>query len=257
MTQYDSPFSPTRWSLVLRAQGETPSAKAALSDLCEAYYQPVYQFLRRDGHDEDSARDLTQSFFARLLENRDLNADQSRGRFRSYILGAVKHFLADQRKRELREKRGKGLAPLSLADADDGLTVEDNTVTEGMPDAWFDRQWALNVMARGLATVESEWRGKNKSKQFDALKFSLNGSTTKATQQEAAQKLGWTETATKVAIHRLRKRFGEVIRKEIADTIPDFSDVETELRYLIETLKTPQKRTGINDGKNPGDIGDQ
>lgn len=236
MTQADSPFSPTRWSLVLRAQGETPKAKAALSELCEAYYQPVYRFLRRDGHDEESALDLTQSFFAKLLENRDLNADQGRGRFRSYLLGAVKHFLADQRKREHRDKRGKGIAPLSRDDEDCGSTIENSTATEATPDAWFDRQWALNIMERGLATIEAEWQKKNKGEPFQTLKIFLHGSSPKISQLQAAKQLGWTETATKVAIHRLRKRFGEVIRNEIADTIPDFSDVDTELRYLIETL---------------------
>lgn len=237
MAQSDSPFSPTRWSLVLRAQGETPVAKAALSELCDAYYQPVYRFLRREGRSEEAALELTQSFFAKVLENGDLKADQRRGRFRSYLLGAVKHFLADQRKQEQRDKRGKGIAPISLDDDECPPTFEKDNTTETTPDTWFDRQWALNVMDRGLSIVESEWQQKNKTDQFEALKFSLNGTSPPITQLEAAQRLGWTETATKVAIHRLRKRFREVIRNEIAETIPDFSDVETELHYLIEALR--------------------
>jgi DNA-directed RNA polymerase specialized sigma24 family protein len=236
MAQSDSPFTPTRWSLVLRAQGETPVAKAALSELCDAYYQPVYRFLRREGRSEETALELAQSFFAKLLENRDLKADQSRGRFRSYLLGAVKHFLADQRKLELREKRGKGIAPVSLDDDESGATFEKGNSTETTPDSWFDRQWALNVMDRGLSMVEAEWQSKGKADQFKVLKNSLNGDSTKISHLEAGQQLGWSETATKVAIHRLRKRFREIIRNEIADTIPEFSDVESELRYLIEAL---------------------
>ena len=237
MALSESPFSPTRWSLVLRAQGETPVAKAALSELCDAYYQPVYRFLRREGRSEESALELAQSFFAKLLENGNLKADQSRGRFRSYLLGAVKHFLADQRKLELREKRGKGIAPVSLDDDENAPPIEPSSSTETTPDSWFDRQWALNVMDRGLSIVEAEWKSKGKAEQFKVLKYSLNGDGKKITHLEAGQQLGWSETATKVAIHRLRKRFREIIRNEIADTIPEFSDVESELRYLIETLR--------------------
>ena len=237
MASSESPFSPTRWSLVLRAQGETPEAKAAISELCDACYQPVYRFLRREGRPEETALELAQSFFAKVLENGDLKADQRRGRFRSYLLGAVKHFLADQRKLELREKRGKGIDPVSLDDDENPPPIEPSNSTETTPDSWFDRQWALNVMDRGLSKVEAEWKTKGKADQFEALRYSLNGDGTSTPHLKAGQQLGWSETATKVAIHRLRKRFREIIRNEIAETIPDNSDVETELRYLIEALR--------------------
>ena len=232
-----APFSPTRWSLVIRAQGESPDAKKALRELCEAYYEPVFRFLRREGRDEASALELTQAFFESVLQSGDIRADKTRGRFRSYLLGAVKHFLADQRKLKLREKRGKGVTPLSLDAESDQDALSSSPSTSEAPDAWFDRQWALNVMERGLSIVATEWRDKGKSEPFEALKHTLSGNGQFRSQAEISDQLGWTETATKVAIHRLRKRFREVVRSEIADTLPDFADVDAERRYLIEALR--------------------
>jgi RNA polymerase sigma-70 factor (ECF subfamily) len=233
-------FAPTRWTLVLRARGETVEARAALSELCDGYYRPVFRFLRREGRDEDSARELTQEFFARLLSRGELGqADPSRGRFRSYLLGAVKHFLADQGDYDHRQKRGRGATPESLdapgpTDTSPALQIADPTGPT--PDTFFDREWAFAVMDRALQSLAAEFNGAGKTDQFAALKPWLVGDTAALPQSEAAARLGLSESAIKVTIHRLRKRFREVIRAEIAQTVGDPSEVDTELRYLVEVL---------------------
>ena len=231
-------FAPTRWTLVLRARGESAEARGALSELCEAYYQPVFRFLRREGREEDAARELTQEFFARLLAGGGLGAaDPRRGRFRSYLLGAVKHFLADQRDREQRQKRGSGVAPESLdaqTDTQPALQVPDHASTPD--DTLFDREWALAVMDRALQSLAAEFAGADKAEQFTVLKPWLVGDGALLPQAEAGARLGLSETAVKVAIHRLRKRFREVIRAEIAQTVDEGGDVDRELRYLVEVL---------------------
>ena len=231
-------FAPTRWTLVLRARGESVEARGALSELCEAYYQPVFRFLRREGREEDAARELTQEFFARLLARGGVGAaDPQRGRFRSYLLGAVKHFLADQRDHARREKRGGGASPESL-DADEGtspaLQVADHA--SAPDDAVFDRAWALAVMDRTLHSLAVEFANEGKSDHFAALKPWLAGDAALLPQAEAAARLGVSESAIKVAIHRLRKRFREMIRTEIAQTVETPAEVDTELRYLVEVL---------------------
>src|SRR5262245_23694400 len=166
-------FAPTRWTLILRSRGETPEARAALGELCEMYYQPVFRFLRREGRDEDEAREAAQEFFARVLRNSGFSeADPDRGRFRSYLLGALKHFLADQRKHERRLKRGGGVVVDSLEAAADGATdpMELPDSTAPAPDAAFDREWALEVMARALERLKQEFVVENKKPQFEILK---------------------------------------------------------------------------------------
>jgi len=233
-----APFAPTRWTLVLRARGESPEAKAALSELCEAYYQPVLRFLRREGRDEDAACELTQEFFARVLARGGFGGvDPGRGRFRSYLLGALKHFLADLRDRERREKRGGGITPEPLAPSTDtspGFEVPDPAGRP--PDAWFDREWALAVMDRALAALAAEFRAADKASQFEALKPWLVGETSALSQADAAARLGLSEGAVKVAVHRLRHRFRDLVKAEIAHTLPTPDDIDDELRHLIAAL---------------------
>jgi RNA polymerase sigma-70 factor (ECF subfamily) len=235
-----SAFAPTRWTLILRARGETPESRAALSELCEAYYQPVLHFLQREGRDEDSARELTQEFFARILSNGAFEqADPERGRFRSYLLGALKHFLADQRKHEHRLKRGGGVTPESIdaADAaDDSASLQVADTSIPAPEAFFDREWALAVMARALERLQKEFTAAGKADQFDTLKPWLMGEAPSMSQAAAARQLGLSEGAVKVVIHRLRKRFRDAVRAEIAQTLRDPSLVDEELRHLIEAL---------------------
>ena len=231
-------FAATRWTLVLRARGEGVGARGALSELCEAYYQPVFRFLRREGREEEAARELAQEFFSRLLARGGIGAaDPQRGRFRSYLLGAVKHFLADQRDHERRAKRGSGATPESL-DAEDAtspaMQVADNATLPD--DATFDRAWALAVMDRALQSLAAEFAREGKTDQFTALKPWLAGDAQTLRQSEAATQLGLSESAVKVAIHRLRKRFRELIRAEVAQTVDDAAGIDTELKYLLEVL---------------------
>ena len=235
-----SPFAPTRWTLILRARGETTEARAALSELCEAYYQPVLRFLSREGRDEDAARELTQEFFARVLASHGFDqADPERGRFRSYLLGALKHFLADQRKHEQRLKRGGGVEVESIDatgpdDESGGLQVADTTLPA--PEAFFDREWALALIGRAMAVLENEFAASGKTNHFDALKPWLMGEAPSMSQADAARTLGISEGAVKVAIHRLRKHFRDAVRAEISQTLRDPSLVDEELRHLIAAL---------------------
>jgi RNA polymerase sigma-70 factor (ECF subfamily) len=233
-----SPFAPTRWTLVLRARGDSAEAKAALSELCEGYYTPVLRFLRREGREEDAAQELAQEFFARVLSGTGFaSADPERGRFRSYLLGALKHFLGDQRDRERRQKRGGGAEPEPLetsTDTSPGLDVADPSAWP--PDAWFDREWALAVMDRALGALATEFAKAEKAGQFEALRPWLVGETPSLSQAEAATRLGLSEGAVKVAVHRLRRRFRELVKAEIAHTLPNPADVESELRHLVAAL---------------------
>jgi len=235
-----SPFAPTRWTLVLRARGESVESRAALSELCEAYYQPVLRFLRREGREEDAARELAHDFFARVLAGGAFDgADPERGRFRSYLLGALRHFLADQRDHARRLKRGGGIAPESLdvpvgTDTSPGFQIADPAATAREAD--FDREWALTVMDRALSSLRKEFAEAGKLDEFDTLKPWLMGDAATGSQADAARQLGLTEGAVKVMIHRLRKRFRVVVRSEIAQTLHDPLCVEEELRHLIEAL---------------------
>lgn len=231
-------FAPTRWTLVLRARGDSPEAGKALGELCEAYWQPVFRFLRREGRDDDTARELTQDFFARLLARHGLEAvDPERGKFRSFLLGAVKHFLADVRKRERAIKRGSGVAPLPLESG--GSTTAEIPVPDpnsGPDDAVFDREWALAVVARSVDALAAEAQAGGRAEQFLALKPWLLGEVPGVSQAEAARRLALSDGAVKVAIHRLRKRFRELVRAEIAQTVGDPTQVQDEMRYLVEVL---------------------
>jgi RNA polymerase sigma factor (sigma-70 family) len=234
-----SPFAPTRWTLVLRAQGATPEARIALSELCGAYYQPVFRFLCREGRPTDAAQELAQEFFARVLRRGELgNADPARGRFRSYLLGALKHFLVDCRKRAGARKRGGGVEPASLdAPLDEtGVVMDMADARASAPDEWFDREWALAIMDRALTALKAEFEAAGKAEQFECLKPWLAGEVEALSQAEAARHLHLNEGAVKVAVHRLRKRFRELIRAEIAQTMPAGGDVDEELSYLIRVL---------------------
>lgn len=233
-------FAPTRWTLVLRARGASEEAREALSELCEAYYAPVRAFLRREGRDEETARELTQEFFRRLLAAPHLDrVKPTRGRFRSYLLGAVKHFLVEERQRGAAAKRGGGQALLSL-DAAPGIeTTSELQIADpaaSMPDTWFDRQWATTLVDRAVATLGAEAVAEGKAGPFSVLKPWLLGEVPSLSQADAARQLGLTEGAVKVAVHRLRKRFREVVKAQIAQTVDDLSQVREELRYLVDVL---------------------
>ena len=231
-------FVTTQWTRVLEARGESPEAKAALSDLCGAYYAPVFAFIRRSAPDEDTARDLTQEFFARLLARQGIaTVDPQRGRFRSFLLGAVKHFLSDMREHAHRLKRGASQPMESIeagTDTSPGLQLADPNAPS--PDREFDRKWALTLLARALVALAQEHEASGKADQFEALNPWLSGDTENISQAEAAAQLGMNEGAVKVAIHRLRRRFREVIKGEIGQTVSDPVQVEVELHDLLEAL---------------------
>ena len=231
-------FVTTRWTRVLASRGDSPESAAALGDLCAAYYAPVLAFLCLSGRDENSARDLTQEFFAQLLARRGLDTvDPGRGRFRSFLLGAVKHFVADQRDRDRAAKRGSGLAPLSLdAGTDTSPQLQIADPSAAVSDTFFDRQWALTVVERAINALAAEFTTAGKTSHFELLKPWLLGDIDGLSQAETARQLNLTEGALKVAIHRLRKRFRELIKSEIAQTVGEGVSVQDELRYLLEVL---------------------
>ena len=223
---------------MLEARGNSPEAKAALSDLCGAYYNPVFAFIRRSAPDGDTARDLTQEFFARLLARHGIDSvDPQRGRFRSYLLGAVKHFLADMQEHDHRLKRGDGQPVQSIepgTDTSPGIQLPDPNAPS--PEREFDHKWALTLLDRALAALTREHETSGKTDHFEALKPWLTGDTENISQAEAAARLGVNEGAVKVAIHRLRRRFREVIKNEISQTVSDSAQVDKELHHLLEAL---------------------
>jgi len=231
-------FRTTQWTRVLEARGDSPEARAALGDLCAAYYAPVFAFIRRGAPDEEAARDLTQEFFARLLARQTIaNVDPQRGRFRSFLLGAVKHFLADMRDHDHRLKRGAGQPAESIdagTDTSPGLQLPDPAAPS--PDREFDRKWAFTVLGHALAMLAQEHKAAGTSGHFEALKPWLTGEPETLSQAEAARQLGMNEGAVAVAIHRLRRRFREAVKQEIARTLRDPSQVGDELACLISAL---------------------
>ena len=230
-------FVTTQWTRVLEARGDSADAKIALSDLCAAYYAPVFAFVRRNAPDENAARDLTQEFFAHLLAGRSLNADPQRGRFRSYLLTAVKNFLADMRDRANAAKRGGGRVPVPLdaeTDTSPGLQVADQKALS--PEWEFDRKWALTVLDRAMAALEAEHNNQVERNQFGTLKLWLTGDNDHLSQADAARQLDISEGAVKVAIHRLRKRFRELVKAEIRQTMNDPTQVADELACLVAAL---------------------
>lgn len=233
-------FRTTHWSLV-RAAGGTPSEAAAqaLEILCQAYWFPVYAHVRRRGFSPEEAQDLTQGFFAELLsKNRLQKADESRGRFRSFLLASVNHFLSHEREKQQAQKRGHGQGVISL----DGVDPEEQfrlepAAPETPPEILFDRRWARTLLDRVLSALRSEFDVAGQIKRFDVLKAFLLGDRGDLPLAEAAGQLGLTEAAVKSAVHRLRLRFRELFRAEIAETIEHPSDVEEEMRHLLRSLR--------------------
>lgn len=222
-------FHPTRWTLVLRSHDQGEEAKAALSDLCADYYEPVVAFLRREGRNDDPTREMAHAFFEGVL-TRGLGApDAARGRFRSYLLGALKNFLSKQRAAAHAGKRGGGAEHVPLVSETD---TAPGLPRPGKPDdaLAFDRKWALALIARALNSLEQEHA--LKPELFATLKPWLDGGAT-ASQSNVALALDMSETAVKVAIRRLRGHFRELIRGEIATTVNDPANDADELRHLI------------------------
>lgn len=238
MTAPSSHFATTRWTRVVAARGDSPEAQQALSDLCALNYAPVVRFLHAAGHQADEARELTHEFFANVLEHRSLDGvDPARGRFRTYLLGALKHFVAKRRAHGARLKRGGGVEPMPL---DAGTDTHHGAVPAELrteaPEAVFDRAWALGVIERALAQLEQESVAAGAREVFEWLRPWLSAGATPGSQAEVAARLGLSEGAVKVAIHRLRKRFREAVRREVAQTVHDESELAGEMQHLIAAL---------------------
>lgn len=208
-----------------------------MSDLCAVYYEPVVKFLRAHSYHEDRARELAHSFFEQLLKKNNLeNASPERGRFRSYLLGAVKHFIAGVRAKEFAAKRGKQHQHVVIGEGTDTSPGIDPPEPDVRPsEQAFDKQWALTLLNHAIKQLEQEQADAGKSAQFEHLKPWLSGNGG-STQSELAENLEMNEGAVKVAIHRLRKRFREIVKSEIAQTVPKTDDVQEELQYLMQVV---------------------
>jgi len=232
-------FATTHWSVVLTAQERSPAADAALEKLCRTYWWPLYGFVRRNGFGPEEAQDLTQGFFALLLERRDLDVvRREKGRLRSYLLVSLKNFLAKARRRELTLKRGEGraLVPLDELIAREHADLEpaDNLTADKI----YERRWALTLLEQVLTRLEADYRAAGNAKLFDYLKEFLSDEPGRPSQADAAAELGITENAVKQAFHRLRQRYRQLLRDEIAQTVAVLGDVEDELRHFISVLQT-------------------
>jgi RNA polymerase sigma factor (sigma-70 family) len=231
-------FVTTRWSVVVAAQcRDSPGAAQALEHLCQAYWYPLYAHVRRAGHSPADAEDLTQAFFARLLAKDWLAvAERERGRFRSFLLGALKHFLANEWDKARAQKRGGHLQIVSL-DAPAGEDrLQHEAVAAGSPDREFDRRWVLALLDTVLGRLADEYRAAGKATQFERLKPALGGDRSEVDYALLSQELAMSEGAARVAVHRLRQRYRELLRDEIAQTVATADEVETELRHLFAAL---------------------
>jgi RNA polymerase sigma-70 factor (ECF subfamily) len=238
-SHHGAAFTTTHWSVVLQAQGDSPAAQEALEKLCRTYWWPLYGFVRRNGYGPEEAQDLTQGFFALLLERRDLDVvRREKGRLRSYLLVSLKNFLAKAKRRELTVKRGEGraLVPLDELVAREQADLEpaDNLTADKI----YERRWALTLLEQVLTRLEGEYRSAGNEKLFDCLKEFLSDEPGRRSQAEVATELGMTENAVKQAFHRLRHRYRELLRDEIAQTVAVPGDVEDELRHFISVLQS-------------------
>jgi RNA polymerase sigma-70 factor (ECF subfamily) len=232
-------FTTTHWSVVLTAQGHSPAADEALERLCRTYWRPIYSFVRRQGAGREEAEDLTQGFFARLLERRDFNAvRKERGRLRSYLLTSLKHFLASEQRRVMAVKRGKGqrLVPFEELNVNEGIDME--PAVHLSADRLYERRWALTLMEQVMRRLKDAYCTGGQAALFDSLKQLLPDEPGARSRADIAIQLGMTDNALRQAFHRFRHRYQFLLREEISDTVAVASDVEDELRYLISVLRT-------------------
>jgi len=238
----DSLFASTRWTVVYQAgdsKTSSQNALSALSELCQIYWRPVYLFLRRQGIPQHDAQDLTQSFFVDLIENRAYaRADEVKGRFRSFLLGTLKHFLAHARDRDRAQKRGGGVQRVHL---DEAALLEAETHAASCQgwsaDGVFEREWATSLLRQGLDRLAQEYAVAGKDALFEALKVHLTGGPTAAVPyEEMAKQLGRAATTLRSDVARLRARYRAILREEVSGTVVDPSDVDEELRHLRQVM---------------------
>jgi RNA polymerase sigma factor (sigma-70 family) len=229
----DDIFATTHWTVVLAAgQRHTPQSDRALEELCRSYWFPLYAYIRRRGHAKEDAEDLTQAFFARLLGKNFLgNLDSAKGKFRAFLLASLKHFLANERDKSQRQKRGGGAAHFSLDWQNAEIQIA--ATNEPSPDQVFDREWALALLAKVIERLQTEAAADDRAKQFTELKIFLTADKGESSHAIAAKNLNMEETAVRVAVHRLRKRYRQLLRDEISQTLADPADLDEEMRALF------------------------
>lgn len=231
-------FTTTHWSIVLAAQGPSRAAADALERLCRTYWRPIYGFVRRQGIRPEDAKDLTQGFFALLLERRDLNAvRKEKGRLRSYLLTALKHFITNERNRAMAIKRGHGQQLIPLEDLHENERVGFQATDTLTADQIYERRWALSVLDQVLARLGDEYRAAGNIRLFDRLQQSLTDEPDRPSPAETARELGMTASAVTQAAYRMRQRYRQLLREEIANTVLARGDMEDELRHLVAVLR--------------------
>jgi RNA polymerase sigma-70 factor (ECF subfamily) len=234
-----SRFQTTSWSLVLAAAGQrSTEAQAALAKLCQTYWQPVYTFIRRSGYPADQAQDLAQGFFLVLLDNNYVaDADPQRGRFRSFLLTSVKHFLANERDRAHALKRGGRQAIVSI----DGMEAEcqyaPSTVELTTPESLFERRWALSLLEQAMTRLRGEFAEREKAEHFEKMSGFLACDADGGRYEQLAAELGTSAGALRVAVHRMRQKYRNILRAEIAETVSRPEEIDEEIRFLLSTLR--------------------
>jgi RNA polymerase sigma factor (sigma-70 family) len=231
-------FTTTHWSVVLAAQGPSPAAQAALDKLCRTYWRPIYGFVRRQGIAPEEAKDLTQGFFALLLERRDLDTvRKEKGRLRSYLLTSLKHFLTNEHSRATAIKRGEGQRLIPLDQLHEGERAGFEPADTSTADQIYERRWAWALLDQVLTRLGDEYRTAGNVLLFERLKALLTDETDRPAQAQIADELAMTENAVNQAFHRLRERYRQLLREEIAHTVMAPGDIEDELRHLIAVLR--------------------
>jgi RNA polymerase sigma factor (sigma-70 family) len=232
-------FCTTHWSAVLTARAGGSAAAQALAELCETYWYAIYAYVRRRGHPPEDAADLTQAFFARFLEKNFLgDLTPGAGRFRSFLLVCCQHFLANEWDKAQTLKRGSGRTILSLDDDSAEHRYKFEPVDPLTPETLFERRWACTVLEKVLAGLRDEFARNDRAEVFDELKPFLSPGQGDSSYAEISRRTGLTESAVKVAVHRMRRRYGELLRAEIAKTVADGNEIEDEVRHFIAVLST-------------------
>ena len=231
-------FRTTNWSLVLAAgRDSTPNGREALANLCESYWHPLYAYIRRQGRDVDEARDLTQAYFVQLLEKDYLNqVEPKAGRFRSFLLTTLKHFLANEWNKAHASKRGGNQTPISLDNGTAEQRYRIEPADELTPEKLFERRWTLTVLERVLDRLSAEFSRAGKSEQFEQLSPYLTGDGPQIPYKEVADRLGVDKGSVKVGVHRLRRRFGKLLQEEVAHTVSSDDQIDREIRHLLSGM---------------------
>jgi RNA polymerase sigma factor (sigma-70 family) len=231
-------FTTTHWSVVLEAQGESPEAQKALEKLCRVYWRPIYSFIRRQGTRTEDAEDLTQGFFALLLERKDLNTvRREKGRLRSYLLASVKHFLTDESRHVMAVKRGKGQRLIPLEEIRERERIDVERSDQLTADQIYERRWAFTVLEQVMARLRDEYRSAGNVRFFDQMKKMLMDEPDRPSQAQVGSEFEMTENAVKQAFYRFRQRYQTLLREEISHTVAMPSDIEDELRHLIAVVR--------------------